>query len=96
MMKPDGNSGRWLFKLSTTKFGFVKVSDGKYSYAGATLPVLELMRNSVGPGVKIKAAGGIRTLDALLAVKDAGCSRCGATATIAILEEAKKRYGELS
>ena len=70
MMKPDGNSGRWLFKLSTTKFGFVKVSDGKYSYAGATLPVLELMRKSVGPGVKIKAAGGIRTCTF-------GSERCG-------------------
>jgi deoxyribose-phosphate aldolase len=56
----------------------------------ATIPNLELMKKSVGPGVKVKAAGGVRTLDGLLEVQEAGCSRCGATATIAILEEAKK------
>lgn len=78
---------------TSTGFGFVKGDDGKYSYEGATIPNLELMKKSVGPGVKVKAAGGVRTLDGLLAVQKAGCSRCGATATIAILEEAKKRFG---
>lgn len=78
---------------TSTGFGFVKGSDGKYSYEGATIPNLELMKKSVGPGIKVKAAGGVRTLDGLLAVQKAGCSRCGATATIAILEEAKKRFG---
>lgn len=77
---------------TSTGFGFVKNDDGKYSYTGATIPNLELMKKSVGPGVKVKAAGGVRTLDGLLAVQKAGCSRCGATATIAILEEAKKRF----
>ena len=78
---------------TSTGFGFVKDNDGKYSYKGATIPNLELMKNSVGPGVKVKAAGGVRTLDGLIAVQKAGCTRCGATATIAILEEAKKRFG---
>lgn len=78
---------------TSTGFGFVKGSDGKYSYKGATIENLKLMRESSGPKVKIKAAGGVRTLDGLLAVKDAGCSRCGATATITILEEARKRFG---
>ncbi len=78
---------------TSTGFGFVKGNDGKYSYEGATIPNLELMKRSVGPGVKVKAAGGVRTLDGLLAVQKAGCSRCGATATIAILEEAKNRFG---
>jgi deoxyribose-phosphate aldolase len=77
---------------TSTGFGFVKNDDGKYSYTGATIPNLELMKKSVGPGVKVKAAGGVRTLDGLLAVQKADCSRCGATATIAILEEAKKRF----
>ena len=77
---------------TSTGFGFVKGNDGKYSYTGATIPNLELMRKSVGPNVKIKAAGGVRTLDALLAVRKAGCSRCGATATKAILEEAFNRF----
>ena len=42
---------------------------------------------------KVKAAGGVRTLDQLLAVQAAGCSRCGATATIVMIEEAMKRFG---
>ncbi len=78
---------------TSTGFGFVKGSDGKYSYTGATIPNLELMRKNVGPDVKVKAAGGVRTLDALLAVRKAGCSRCGATATAFIMEEAFKRFG---
>lgn len=78
---------------TSTGFGFVKGNDGKYAYTGATIPNLELMKKSVGPGVKVKAAGGVRSLDGLLEVQAAGCSRCGATATIAILEEAKERFG---
>lgn len=77
---------------TSTGFGFVKGMDGKYSYQGATIKNLEIMRKSSGSNVKLKAAGGVRTLDELLAVKSAGCSRCGATATISILEEAKKRF----
>lgn len=77
---------------TSTGFGFVKGDDGKYSYEGATISNLKLMKESVGPKVKVKAAGGVRTLDGLLAVQKAGCSRCGATATIAIMEEAKKRF----
>lgn len=80
---------------TSSGFGFVKGKDGKYSYQGATIPNLKLMKNSVGPNVKVKAAGGVRTLDQLLAVRDAGCTRCGATATNVILEEAIKRYGAL-
>ncbi len=79
---------------TSTGFGFVKDDGGKYYYTGATIPNLELMKKSVGPGVKVKAAGGVRTLDGLLAVQGAGCSRCGATATIAMMEEAKKRFGK--
>jgi deoxyribose-phosphate aldolase len=79
---------------TSTGFGFVKGDDGKYAYTGATIPNLELMKKSVGPGVKVKAAGGVRSLDGLLAVQKTGCSRCGATATVAILEDAKKRFGQ--
>jgi len=78
---------------TSSGFGFVKQANGDYNYQGATLPVLALMNNSVGPDVKVKAAGGVRTLDQLLAVREAGCTRCGATATITMLEEAKKRFG---
>lgn len=79
---------------TSTGFGFVKDDDGKYAYTGATIPNLELMKKSVGPGVKVKAAGGVRSLDGLLEVQKAGCSRCGATATVKILEDAKKRFGQ--
>ena len=79
---------------TSTGFGFVKGGDGKYSYTGATIPILKLMKASVGPDVKVKAAGGVRTLDALISVKEAGCTRCGATATISILEDAKERFGD--
>jgi deoxyribose-phosphate aldolase len=78
---------------TSTGFGFVKQADGNYNYAGATIPVLKLMKASVGPNVKVKAAGGVRTLDQLIAVQTAGCSRCGATATASMLEDAMKRFG---
>lgn len=79
---------------TSTGFGFVKGADGKYSYTGATIPHLKLMKATVGPQVKVKASGGVRTLDALLAVQEVGCERCGATATVALLEAAKERFGE--
>jgi len=81
------------FVKTSTGFGFVKGDDGTYSYTGAIVPVLELMKRSVGPHVKVKAAGGVRTLDQLLAVREAGCSRAGATATAAIMEDAIRRFG---
>lgn len=79
---------------TSSGFGFVKQPNGDYTYKGATIPVLELMKKSVGPKVKVKAAGGVRTLDQLLAVQAAGCSRCGATATTAIMEDAFIRFGK--
>jgi deoxyribose-phosphate aldolase len=78
---------------TSSGFGFVKQANGDYNYKGATIPVLELMKKSVGPKVKVKAAGGVRTLDQLIAVQLAGCSRSGATATSAMMEEAIKRFG---
>ncbi|NJN28612.1 MAG: deoxyribose-phosphate aldolase [Cyclobacteriaceae bacterium] len=79
---------------TSSGFGFVKGDDGKYSYEGATIPNLKLMKASIGPKVKVKAAGGVRTLDQLLAVQEAGCARSGATATVAMMEEAIKRFGK--
>lgn len=70
---------------------FVKTSTG-FAPSGATLEDLKLMRATVGPQVQVKAAGGVRTLEALLAVIDVGVTRCGATATAAILDEFGKLY----
>ena len=78
---------------TSSGFGFVKQPNGDYNYKGATIHDLKLMRKHSGKSVKIKAAGGVRTLDQLLAVKEAGCSRSGATATAAILTEAANRFG---
>lgn len=78
---------------TSSGFGFVKQANGDYNYSGATIPVLELMKKSVGPKVKVKAAGGVRNLDQLIAVQAAGCSRCGATATAVMMEDAFRRYG---
>ena len=77
---------------TSSGFGFVKQPNGDYNYQGATIPVLELMKKSIGPKVKMKAAGGVRTLDQLIAVREAGCTRSGATATIQMMEEAMKRF----
>lgn len=67
---------------------WVKTSTG-FAPGGATLDDLRLMRRSVSEKVQIKAAGGVRTLDALLAVIEAGVTRCGATATAKILDDFK-------
>ncbi len=53
---------------TSTGFGFVKGTDGKYSYTGATAHDLALMRKYSAPEVKIKAAGGVRTLTDLLEI----------------------------
>lgn len=79
------------FVKTSTGYGFVKQTDGQYNYKGATVPHLKLMRESSGPDVDIKAAGGVRTLDGLLHVMSLGTTRIGATATAAILEDAVAR-----
>lgn len=71
---------------------YVKTSTG-YAPTGATIEDLRLMRANVGPGVKVKAAHGVRTLDALLAVMEAGADRCGATATATMLDDYRARTG---
>jgi deoxyribose-phosphate aldolase len=76
---------------TSTGYGFVKGADGRYNYQGATEHDLKLMRASVSPRVQVKAAGGVRDLDGLIRVRELGASRCGASATVAILEEYKRR-----
>lgn len=79
------------FVKTSTGYGFVKQENGMYSYAGATDHHLQLMRAHCPPNIEVKAAGGVRTLDDLLRVRKLGVTRIGATATAAILEEAKRR-----
>ncbi|KAF0327431.1 hypothetical protein GQ607_005292 [Colletotrichum asianum] len=79
------------FVKTSTGYGFVKQPNRLYTYAGATVPHLKLMRQHSKPEVQVKAAGGVRTLDDLLHVMSLGVTRIGATATIAIMEAAVAR-----
>jgi deoxyribose-phosphate aldolase len=81
---------------TSSGFGFVKQLNGDFNYQGATISMVELMKKSVGPKVKVKAAGGIRTLDQLLAFQAAGCTRIGATATAAMMEDGIKRFASFT
>ena len=83
---------RVAFVKTSTGYGFVKRTDGKYSYEGATEHNIKLMRKHCSPEVQIKAAGGIRTLEQALKMREFGVTRIGATTTIDILEEAKRRF----
>ncbi len=65
---------------------FVKTSTG-YGSAGATVADLHLMRKTVGEGIGVKAAGGIRTLADALAMIEAGANRIGASASVAIINQ---------
>jgi deoxyribose-phosphate aldolase len=69
---------------------WVKTSTG-YGTGGATLDDLRLMRKHSPPHVQVKAAGGIRDLDAALAVRAIGVTRFGCTRTVEVLQECARR-----
>jgi deoxyribose-phosphate aldolase len=69
---------------------FVKTSTG-FAPSGATHDDLRLMRANTSPHIQVKAAGGVRTLDALLEVMALGVTRIGATATKTILDDFRAR-----
>jgi deoxyribose-phosphate aldolase len=69
---------------------FVKTSTG-FAPTGATHDDLRLMREHTSAHIQVKAAGGVRTLDALLAVMELGVTRIGATATATILDDFRSR-----
>ena len=71
---------------------WVKTSTG-YAPSGATHEDLILMRKHSAAHVQVKAAGGVRDLDALLAVRALGVTRAGATRTAAMLDDARQRLG---
>lgn len=79
------------FVKTSSGYGMVKQSDGSYNYRGATHEHVKLMRAHCKPSVQVKAAGGIRTLDDLLHLRALGASRIGASATAAIVQEARAR-----
>ena len=74
---------------------WVKTSTG-YGTGGATIEDLKLMRRHSPAHVQVKAAGGVRTLDQLLEVRALGVSRVGASRTADILDECRRRLGEMA
>jgi deoxyribose-phosphate aldolase len=74
---------------------FVKTSTG-FAPSGATHDDLRLMRANTSPHIAVKAAGGVRTLDALLEVMALGVTRIGATATKEIIDDFRARKAGLA
>ena len=74
------------------KADWVKTSTG-YGTGGATHDDLKLMRKNSAAEVQVKAAGGVRDLDGMLAVRELGVTRIGATRTIGILDDCCERLG---
>lgn len=72
---------------------WVKTSTG-YGSAGCKLEDVLLMRRSVPSNCQVKGSGGIRDLDTVLALRVAGATRCGVSATEKIMAEAEKRFSE--
>jgi len=66
---------------------FVKTSTG-FGPGGATVADVRLLRRTVGPGMGVKAAGGIHDYQTALALIEAGADRLGASAGVAIVEGA--------
>jgi deoxyribose-phosphate aldolase len=79
------------FVKTSTGFGFVRQADGHFHTKGATAHDLTLMRLHAPPPVQVKASGGVRDLDGLIAARDLGATRCGTSATASILEEYRRR-----
>ncbi|HSI13578.1 MAG TPA: deoxyribose-phosphate aldolase [Chthoniobacter sp.] len=79
------------FVKTSTGFGFVRQANGGFDTIGATAHDLTLMRAHTSEKVQVKASGGVRNLDALIAARDLGATRCGTSATAAILDEYERR-----
>ena len=72
---------------------YIKTSTG-FGTGGATLEDVRLMLDHVGPDIRVKAAGGVRDLDAALTLIDMGVGRIGSTASIKIVDAFKAKFGE--
>ncbi|MGI5888807.1 MAG: deoxyribose-phosphate aldolase [Oscillospiraceae bacterium] len=75
--------------ITEQKADFIKTSTG-FGTAGATKHDVELFKANVGPEVKIKAAGGMKTVEDVEMFADLGCDRLGTSSGIRLLKEAGK------
>ena len=80
------------FVKTSTGYGLKNLNGG--TATGCTIEDLKLMRANVSAAVQVKGSGGIRDLDTVLSARAVGATRCGVSATKAIMEEAEKRYAE--
>ena len=71
--------------VTNAKADYIKTSTG-FGTAGATMEDVLLMKSNIGPAVKIKAAGGIRTKEAMEQFLEAGCDRIGCSSTAVLFE----------
>ncbi len=80
-------------RLALAAYGdFVKTSTS-FGPGGATLAAVRQLGETVDPSVRLKTSGGIRTLDDALAMLEAGASRLGLSASVAVFQEARRRGG---
>lgn len=86
----EGQKIRLCEICSELNADWVKTSTG-YGSSGATLEDIVLMRKHSGDHVQVKAAGGIRDLDTVVALRNAGATRCGSSGTQAILDDCRTR-----
>ncbi len=82
------------FVKTSTGYNYIKTGDGKFTYYGATDHVLKLMRKHSAPAVQVKAAGGIRTLEAFIRVREMGITRVGTGQTESVVLAARKKFKE--
>jgi deoxyribose-phosphate aldolase len=81
------------FVKTSTGYNYVKGLDGKYSYQGATMHDLKLMRKHSAPEVQVKAAGNSGSLDIVLELREIGVTRTGTGRTAELFESAVARFG---
>lgn len=81
------------FVKTSTGYNYVKGPDGNYSYQGATIHDLKLMRKHSAPEVQVKAAGNSGSLDIVLELREIGVTRTGTGRTAELYESAVARFG---
>jgi deoxyribose-phosphate aldolase len=80
------------FVKTSTGYNYIKGKDGKYSYQGATLHDLKLMREHSASEVQVKAAGKSGTLEAVLKIREIGVTRTGTAQTAKLYEDAVRTF----
>lgn len=82
------------FVKTSTGYNYVKGADGKYTYEGATIDDLILMRKYSAPNVQVKAAGHSGSLDIVLKLREIGVTRTGTGQTAELYKAAVERFGQ--